>query len=140
MSAQNWVAEALRQAWEGDDFMPAGKLLSRITPVQAARRLDGAPYSLLTNVAHAEFWQRLWLARLKNLRRPKITDDWRVPQPEEWPQVRSDFLSGFAEALEIARSKPFRHEMKSDVAARKTLLKIALHNSYHLGQMRLLKR
>lgn len=134
------AAEALRQVLKGKDFQTPAAVLSRITSQAATRVPNGAPYSIATNIAHADFWQRLWLCRLKGLRRPRIQDDWRVPEAGEWAHTRSSFLEGMQEALDIAESRPFKHEMKSDEAAIKTLLEIAIHNAYHIGQVALLKR
>ena len=54
--------------------------------------------------------------------------------------IRDQFLAGLERALEVARSDPFEHKMKSDAIAIKTLLQVVVHDSYHIGQINLLKR
>jgi hypothetical protein len=134
------VIEALRQVWEGMDIPPAESLLRNVSVDTAAKKLPWMPYSILTNVAHADFWQRVWLNRLKGLRVQSFTEDWKTPPAEEWPQVRSAFLEHFQEAIAIAKADAFEHKMKSDEVAVRTLLQIAIHNAYHVGQVNLLKR
>lgn len=140
MTASKVAAEALRQVWEGDDFTPASKVLSRVKPDLACLLPPGFAYSLATLVLHTDFWQRIWLARLMDTPRPDMTKDWRVVEPGEWDSVRRSFLEGFEKALQIAAAVPFAHKMKSDEAAIKTLLNIAVHNAYHIGQFRIVKR
>ena len=132
--------DALRQIWEGDDIPAPKAMLARMKGADAAKKLPGAPYSLLTNLAHTDFWNRIWLARLKNEKRPNMLKDWRVPAASEFEDLRASFLEGIEEAMRIALSSPFRHEMKSDDVAVRTLNTMAVHTAYHCGQMNLLKR
>jgi uncharacterized damage-inducible protein DinB len=111
-----------------------------MTAERAGIKLPGAPYSILTNLAHAVFWQEIWLDRLAGRRARSFTEDWKTPPHEEWPLVRQQFLDGLSRALQIARSDPFDHKMKTDAVAIKTLMQIAVHDAYHLGQINLLKR
>src|ERR1044071_2143871 len=55
------VKELFRQIIEGVDIPAAESLLKNITPEKAAMKLDASPYSILTNLAHADFWQQVWL-------------------------------------------------------------------------------
>ena len=134
------VVTALRQVRDGADIPPPGTLLKNVTPTRAALELPNSPYSILTNLAHADFWQTVWLNRLKGLPAKSFTEDWKTPDPEAWPELRQKFLQDLEEALRIAESEPFAHRMKSDEVAIFTLLQIAIHDSYHLGQINLLKR
>jgi uncharacterized damage-inducible protein DinB len=140
MWTKDTIVELFRQMEEGGDIPPARQVLSRLTPELAATKLPNWPYSILTNLAHAVFWQNNWLAHVRGERAQSFTNDWRVPDPSEFGSLRKEFLDGFAEARRIAESQPFDHKMKSDDIAIKTLMYIAIHNSYHLGQMNLLKR
>ncbi len=133
------VAEALRQVWEGADIPAPTSLLGNISVTTAARRELWMPYSILTNLAHANFWQTVWLNRLEGKRVANFTEDWKVLPPESWPEVRELFYTDMQRALAMARSEPFAHKMKSDEAALKTLMQIAVHNAYHIGQVNLLK-
>ena len=138
--AQTVLRELLRQIDDGYDIPKARKLLSRIKPEDAAKKLPNMPYSLITNLAHTLFWQRFWLNRLGGLPGESFTNDWRVPVASQWESLCAEFLDGFEKARSIASSRTIKHKMKNDEEAVKTLLQIAVHNSYHLGQMNLLKR
>ena len=135
-----YVQEALRQVVEGDDFESAKSLLKTVKAADAVKVLRGMPYSLATNVAHADIWNRLWLARLEG--KPKFNPfpDFPAVDEKDWPAVRAAFVDNLNRAHEIASAEPFVHKCKSDESARKILLKIAVHSAYHLGQIKLLKR
>lgn len=134
------VIELYRQIWEGDDIPPPASLLRNIKQETAALKLPRMPYSILTNLEHADFWQRIWLGKLNGKRAESFMKDWRMPADTEWKAVKSSFLENFREAMRIAASEPFEHKMKSDEVAVRTLLQLAIHTSYHLGQVNLLKR
>lgn len=132
--------EVLRQVWEGDDIPPPESLLKGISLESASQKLEDWPYSILTNLAHAVFWQDVWLNRLKGLRREKVVKDWQEYPAQEFPAMRRRFLEGMEEAMGLASNKPFEHQMKSDVSAIQTLIAIGIHNAYHMGQINLMKR
>ena len=134
------VAELLRQIRDGADIPAPASLLKNITPVAAAELPEHTPYSILTNLAHAVFWQELWLDRLAGKKAKSFLQDWKTPDPSEWPALRRQFLEGLDEAIRIAESQPLDHKMKSDEVAERTLIQIAIHDAYHLGQINLLKR
>jgi hypothetical protein len=142
-TAQEAVAETLRQVLFGRDFRPAGELLESIKPEIAVAAPPGAPYSIATNVAHAEQWQRQWLHTLKGLPPFKIwgnVKDFPLVDADEWPAVSKRFVDGLIDALTIAESQPFHHHMRGDEAAIRKLNQIAVHGAYHIGQVVLLKR
>ena len=134
------VAEALRQVLEGEDFPPTRQILSRIPASQAGFLPLGSKYSMLTLVEHSAFWHRVWLGRLNGVSAPNFLSDWRIPAESEWPGVRAEFLEGLVEAHAIASGVPFVHKMRSDDGALKTLLQIAVHDAYHVGQFMMIKR
>ncbi len=140
MEAHNVAAEALIQVRDGRDFAPASTILKSITAEKACLTLSDLGYSLATYVLHTDFWQVVWLNRLTGNRAPNITKDWRVAEPAEWAAIREAFLTHLDQAIAIAQSRPFTHSMKSDDVAIRTLLQIAVHNAYHVGQFVLLKR
>ena len=127
------LADLYDQLASGVDIPAPKPLLSRIRPEDAARVLPGMPYSLLTNLKHMHFWQDLWLNKIKGGPRPTFLDDWKVPDASEFPALRAAFLKGFDEACALAHSKP-------SPEAAKDLVAIAIHNAYHLGQIKLIKR
>lgn len=139
MSAET-AAEALRQVRYGRDFQVPAKVLARIPADDACRVLPEFGRSLATYVLHTDFWQIVWLNRLRGLRAPSMLEDWREATPSEWPAIREQFLAHLDEAVALAEAQPFTHRMKGDEAAVKVLLEIALHDAYHVGQFVLLKR
>lgn len=132
--------DQILQGW--DIPTPAGVL--RVREDKRAAVPAGAPYSILTNLAHAVLWQDFWLQKLAGGRRKAGPSEWnndfRVPDPSEWHALKKRLLEGLQEARRIAASEPFDHEMVSDQEAIETLIRILVHVSYHLGQMNLLRR
>lgn len=131
------------QIIEGWDI-PTPSALVKMKQSDAAVQLPNIPYSLLTNLAHTVTWQRIWLGQLRGEPRESLLEvwkqDWSVPDEKQWDPLRKEFLAGLTEAKDIAESKPFRHKAKSDEKAVETLLKIAIHAAYHMGQMNVVKR
>lgn len=135
-----YVIEVLEQVVSGRDFDTPEALLRSVKPDVAAMVVPGSPYSIATNVAHADIWNLVWLAKLEGKPRLNPFPDFPVIPAEDWKTVRKQFLENLDSAIEIASRKPFTHAMKSDESAAKTLLQIAVHTAYHLGQVKLLKR
>lgn len=134
------VADLFDQIVSGEDIPKIEHLLKRISPENAARLLPGTPYSLLTNLAHADFWQKTWLSRIEGGKRPQFKDDWRVPPVEEFESLRASFLGGLRRAREIAHSWPVPHNLENDDRALHVLVSLAVHDAYHIGQMKLIQR
>lgn len=134
------VLDLFRQIESGEDIPKISNLLKKMTVEQACAKGEDWPYSILTNLAHADFWQQIWLARILGEPRPKFKDDWRIPAPEEFHAIRKSFLSGLDTALKIVTEWPIEHKMKSDDAALHTLMSIAIHDAYHIGQIKLMAR
>lgn len=137
------MAEVFRQILDGDDIpTPDGMLKIKQTDVSV--ELQGFPYSIITNLAHAVLWQDIWLNSLHGGPRESMIEkwknDWRVPPQSEWPSLRKEFVDGLKEAHRIAGSIPMDHKMETDEAAINLLVCIAVHSSYHMGQLNLLKR
>lgn len=139
MSAEA-AAEALRQVRDGRDFQVPAKVLARISADDACRVLPEFGRSMATYVLHADFWQVVWLNRLRGLRAPSMIDDWREATPEQWSTIRDQFLANLDAAVSLAEANPFQHKLKDDATAVKVLLELALHDAYHVGQFVLLKR
>jgi len=134
------VVDLFDQIIEGEDIPKIGHLLKRMDAETAARSLPGWPYSILTNLAHADFWQQTWLGRIEGTPRPKFQDDWRVPSAEEFPAVRESFLRNLQRARDIAGRWPVAHRAKSDERALHMLVSLAVHDAYHIGQIKLMAR
>lgn len=118
---------------------PSG--LSRLKREVAIVKPDGAPYSPLTNLAHTVLWQEAWLKSLNGIKTPGPelwNNDFRIPDPEEYEALRNRFVDGLHEAHKYAKGET-QHKLTEE-KAKTTLLKIAVHASYHMGQLNLLRR
>jgi uncharacterized damage-inducible protein DinB len=125
-------SEALRQFIIGVDFWSIRDLTGDLTAEQACARAEGAPYSIATQLGHALFWQERWLAELRGeTLNEEYSEEEDFPQisPEDWPRLRSRYLEGLTEARE-----------GSDNHAQHLISQIAVHGSYHAGQIALLRR
>ena len=134
------VGEVFRQIIVGGDIPAPSRVLGGISGAKAAQRLPGFPYSILENLWHAVFWQTIWLDRLEGKATMKFTEDWQSPPASEFPKLRARFIANLEKAHKVCTSKSFKHKMKSDEAAIKTLIALAIHDSYHIGQINVMKR
>lgn len=128
---------------EGYDIpTPAGVV--RISPATACEAITPLPYTFGCNLAHAVMWQNFWLNKLKGGRKSSSMTEWtkdfREPDPNEIPNLKTSFLQGLLEARMMAAQIGSGTLVVSDGEATDTLLRIAVHASYHLGQMNLIKR
>lgn len=119
-------------------------ILDGITPQDACRKIDGVPYSIARIVAHMQWWQqeRISVARGNELTdfEPRV-DDWPAVAPDEWDGLVKDFLAGFDELLAIAADQSAMQRLIfDDFKVSQMLLSHPTHNSYHLGQIVLLRR
>lgn len=126
---------------EGYDI-PTPAATVKVSAERAAIQHPGVPYSLLTNLAHTVLWQDIWLQGLAGGKgkggMQDWKNDWRVPDPSEWEALRKRFLEGLKAARAYCQGTP--HQAESDEKAADLLIRIAVHASYHVGQMALLKR
>ncbi|MBL1149391.1 MAG: hypothetical protein HND42_04170 [Armatimonadetes bacterium] len=137
---QSDLAEAFEQVSEGRDIPGPRRLLSRITAADAATKLPGAPYSILDNLAHADPWQRIFLAPMLGTRSPSYLEDWKEHQPADWEGVRKGFLERFEAARRLAAEGFDKADQAKTDSARARLIQTLIHDAYHLGQINLLKR
>jgi hypothetical protein len=127
-------------------------------PVQlAARKLEGYPYSIFQIVGHLNFWMDYELRRIKQEDPPypgHAADSWPPDAPSaneaEWKQVVSRFAASIEDLSTLAQSDPeslnrevkpthaVHNQQSSTVLA--VLWQTAVHNSYHIGQIVLLRR
>lgn len=137
------TTELLIEAWTG--HTDASDVLDDLTPEQAVTKLEGWPYSVAEQVAHMLFWQRQTHQEIETdtaLGVPTATVGWPAVKEEDWPRVRDEFLAGLEKSRELARNP--------DVLSRRfdgesftvgvLLLSHVTHNSYHLGQVVLMRR
>lgn len=122
---------------EGYDI-PTPEGMLKISEEQAFADLAPIPYSFATNLQHAVLWQRFWLQKLAGGRKKSGMEEWkndfRTPDRSELKELKREFVDGLAQARSIAATEPTDPEVVD------TLIRIAVHGAYHLGQMNLIKR
>ncbi len=131
------LAQVFDHILEGYDIpKPEGML--KISEDQAFAELPPIPYSFATNLQHAVLWQRFWLQKLAGGRKKSGMEEWkndfRIPDRSELKDLKREFVDGLALARSIAATEP------TDPEVIDTLVRIAVHGAYHLGQMNLMKR
>lgn len=142
LSAEDAHVDPVR-ALAGLDADLAGRVpWAGLAPAAGRPSLD-APYSIYQLLRHLVYWQDLLLRALRGepVAWPRTAaEGWRAPQrpPSEaaWREAVARFLAGLREAQQRARELAGRPE---DPLLRHVLV-LALHNSYHLGQIVLLRR
>jgi uncharacterized damage-inducible protein DinB len=141
---KNATAQALDQFTRGEDFVSPKTMLGDLSPDLATKVPKGSPYSIATLVAHMHFWQSRWLARILNepLEKKKGKHgDFPKVAPAEWNRVRRNFLNGLKTANEIAKDEAgLQRELPNGGRVQGTLTAVAVHNSYHLGEIALLRQ
>ena len=139
-------------AGEGVHLDPAA-ILDGLTNEQALAKPHGLPYSIAELVAHMCFWQEWFNACLLNgfTGIPKhSTDGWPAADPNGWDRLRERYVRALDEAKRIAAESasladallPADANVQS--LARESrgsaLLRAAMHNSHHFGQVITMRR
>lgn len=138
-------AEAVAAMTDGDQqHLPPARLLSDLTEVQAMAVPPHSPYSIAQIAAHLYFWQQRQVAWAQGETPPPVEDleaTFAAPPAGTWKQLVQDVLAGAEQAKQQAGEKA---EQSSALFDNSTvgyaLASSALHNSYHLGQIVLLRR
>ena len=106
----------------------------------------GGPHSIHQIVQHMIFWQGFFLERLSGNPVPEPdADRWPWPaepeSPEEWHRVTATFLAGLDRATQFARGSDLMEPLAGaeNTTRLEALRIVASHNSYHVGQIVLLK-
>jgi hypothetical protein len=131
-------------------------IVEDIPPQLARRTLEGVPHSIYQLVWHMNFWMSHEALRIEGAPRPyperaslSWPDDPWPPSAGAWDATASEFrglvgkLIGFAQGDEPAlqRVVPTTHPTLEQPAAVGVILwQIMVHNSYHLGQVTLLRQ
>lgn len=106
------------------------------------------PHSVWELLSHMVYWQDFMLAYLKgdHPASPKhAKDSWPDSQApdnsDEWKHMLSRFLEGLQEAeLEAAKDLTEKKGGGRDRTRAEWLMSIALHNTYHAGQVAMVRR
>jgi len=121
----------------------------------AARRVAGFPHSIFDLVFHVNYWMHYELRRIRGQRPPYPEHNAEsfpsVPtNAAEWDRLRRDLswlLAQFAELAESPRAeleRPIESACEGDKKVAGTLeavlWQMVAHNSYHTGQIALIRR
>lgn len=120
----------------------------------AGERPESSPYSVWQLLNHMIYWQDFLLARLRGAAPPvpeQAVESWpggeRPNSSDEWAAALSQFQAGLAEALQAAgQDSSAGQDLIAGLATRpehsraEAIAQIIGHNSYHLGQIVLLRR
>ncbi len=125
--------------------------LEGLTAEQAGALPQGAPHSIHQLVAHMTYWQEIGLARVRGDHAPTpegAADGWTAPAAPESEEEWEDTVEGLAaglweldamlEAPEVDLDRVVEPERQR--TARDSVLMVLCHNSYHLGEIVLLRR
>jgi uncharacterized damage-inducible protein DinB len=116
----------------------------------AGRKLDASPHSVFQILQHMSYWQDISLERLSGAPPPPPKSarlGWTAPESPEDESEWQAAIACFAEGLRTLVARARDPELDLDgvvqpdrgVTAREELLMIQGHNSYHLGQIVLLR-
>ena len=129
------------------EHYPPAHILAGVTADDAVRQVPGLPYTIAGLVAHMNFWQQRLVAGLRESELPlpdgfKLgVQDYPAVAAEEWDQLRDDYLASFAELKRLAEDwDALAGKVIERRNATLALVNHPLHNSYHLGQVVLLRR
>ena len=148
--ANQRFGQALVKSLVGErGHIPIARALPDINVQLAGRIHENMPYSIYQLVKHMHYWQQFMLEHLEG-RQPQrptsVMESWPEetgPQDEtSWQADIQAFLDGIDQAVAIAETAQlddplpyFPGETKAGL-----LRNIASHNSYHLGEIVLLRR
>ena len=118
----------------------------------AARRIDAFPHSIADLVFHMNYWMNYELKRIggRKPKYPQHNSESFPSAPQSWDHLKRDlswFLSEFEKLAQSPRSELDReiesvHEGDKKLAGtlESVLWQMVAHNSYHTGQIAILRR
>ena len=129
--------------------IPIHRALSDISIDLASKHLEGSPYTIYQLVKHMSYWQNFLLTYIEGSK-PQMpssaAESWPTetePESEfEWQIVLEQFLKGIDKAVGFATTEQLHEALEHFPSETKVgiLRNIASHNSYHLGEVVLLRR
>ena len=122
----------------------------------AAQRVEGCPHSIGQLVFHMNYWMNYELRRIRG-ERPEYPEHNSESFPsaaavdgEDWDQLRRDFAWFLAEYAKLAESSGpemereigsvYEGDKKVSGTLESVLWQMVAHNSYHVGQIALIRR
>ncbi|HTT17401.1 MAG TPA: DinB family protein [Candidatus Sulfotelmatobacter sp.] len=118
----------------------------------ATRRIEGFPHSIADLVFHMNYWMSYELKRICDERPtyPQHNSESFPDAPQNWEQLKRDLSWFLGEFLNLAHSSPeeLDRQIESSHPADKQqsstmeaiLWQMVAHNSYHTGQIAMLRR
>jgi uncharacterized damage-inducible protein DinB len=115
----------------------------------AGKRAEGMPHTIFRLVQHMNYWQEYCLELIEGGNPPfpsRAADSWPgTDEPAgrlEWEETVNRFTKGLARAIQLAESCDFAQRIaaRPESTILDYLQSIASHNSYHLGQVALIRR
>ncbi|MDP5276607.1 DinB family protein [Chengkuizengella axinellae] len=129
--------------------IPIKRALSDIDFDLAGKRIEALPYTIYQLAGHMLYWQRWFLEHLEG-EQPQMPKDAMETWPSEhkpadegaWKKIIEELLLGVDRACDFATTvqldDPLEHWPSESKAG--ILRNMASHNSYHLGEIVLIRR
>jgi uncharacterized damage-inducible protein DinB len=140
-----------RQIYGTDSHVHLLHALEGVTPEQAGAVLDGASHSIYQLVMHMTYWQDIGLARMRGEPAPSpehAAEGWAAPaapgSDDDWSEAVEGLAAGLweleatLESGEIDLDRVVEPDRSRTV--RDNVLMVLCHNSYHLGEIVILRR
>ncbi|MEI5905492.1 DinB family protein [Bacillus spongiae] len=142
--------ETLVKSLKGErGHIPIERALSDIDFELAGKRINELPYTIYEQVNHMLYWQDKFLEFLQG-RQPdmptSVKETWpeedKPQNQEEWETIINRLLLGVEKACEIAMTVKLNEPLEKWPTEHKAgiLRNMASHNSYHLGEIVLMRR
>ncbi len=139
------------QVYGVDSHVHAAHALEGLDAEDAGKRPAGAPHSVFQILRHMIYWQDIGLARMRGETPPRpkaAAEGWTATvEPEsadEWTDTLEEFAAGLWELQALLQNPDADLSLPVDAEHRRTVRQEALmllcHNSYHLGQVVLLRQ
>jgi uncharacterized damage-inducible protein DinB len=125
--------------------------LEGVTVEQAGTVLEGAQHSIYQLVMHMTYWQEIGLARTRGMHAPSpehAAEGWTAPAAPQSDDGWSEAVEGMAAGLweldamleseDVDLDRVVEPDRKR--TARDNVLMVLCHNSYHLGEIVMLRR
>ncbi|MFC7371962.1 DinB family protein [Fictibacillus iocasae] len=143
-------SEALVKSLRGErGHLPIKNALYDIDMDLAGRPINELPYTIYQLVKHMAYWQDFLLLAAEDKERTlpsSVGESWPDEQgpasADEWKQVVQHFLQGIDQACTLAETLPLDQHLKTFPGETPggVLRNIASHNTYHLGEIVVIRR
>ncbi len=133
------------------DFPSVQRILGGLSPEQAVTVPPGLPYSVARIVAHMTSNMKFNLGLIRApdpARYDEAVENWPSVSVGEWPRVVEEFFAALAALERVAREGhglervlyPATAEAPAWTVGYKLASSVAKHNTYHLGQIVVVRR